>query len=114
MKSRLPEGFGKQKSMAEIVKEAQKMQEKMEQVKLEVKEKEFSAVAGGSAVEAVANGAKELVRVLIKPEVVSQDDVEMLQDLIVAAVNASLKKASEYYESRMNEVTGNLNIPGMN
>lgn len=114
MKSRLPEGFGKQKSMVEIVKEAQKMQEKMEQVKLEIKEKEFSAVAGGSAVEAVANGAKKLVRVLIKPEVVNQDDVEMLQDLIVAAVNASLKKASEYYESRMNEVTGNLNIPGMN
>lgn len=113
MKSRLPEGLSRPQSMNGIIKEAQKMQERMEEIKQEVCQIEFASTAGGGAVEAIANGSKQLVKIKIKPEVVDLADLEMLQDLIVVAVNNSLQKASEHYDNQINQITGGLNIPGL-
>ena len=105
--------FGGGGNMNNLMKQAQKLQKQMETMQSELKNKEFSATAGGGAVTVLVNGKKEIVDIKIKPEVVDPEDVEMLQDLILAACNEALKNAEQETASEMKKLTGGLNIPGM-
>ena len=96
-----------------LMKQMEEMQRKMERIQAELGEERIEATAGGGMVSAVANGLGELREVRIKPEVVDPDDVEMLQDLVTAAVNEALTRAQARREARMGEVTGGLNVPGL-
>ena len=94
-----------------MIKQAQKMQQEMMKAQEELEAKEYEASAGGGVVTAVVSGKREVVRVTIDPEAVDPDDVEMLQDLIVAAVNEGLRLAAEDAGSQMQKLTGGLNLP---
>lgn len=100
-------------NMNNMLKQAQKMQKQMEKVQAEIEEKEVEVTAGGGAITVKANGKKELLNIAIKPEVVDPDDVEMLEDLIVAAVNEAMRKAEELASKEMAKITGGMNIPGL-
>ena len=95
-------------NMNNLMKQAQRMQRQMEEGQKEMETKEFSAKAGGGAVEAVVSGKKELVRIQIAEDAVDPDDVEMLQDMIVAAVNEALKQADEASQELMGKMAGGL------
>ena len=94
-----------------MIKQAQKMQQEMMKAQEELEAKEYEASAGGGVVTAVVSGKREVVSVTIDPEAVDPDDVEMLQDLIVAAVNVGLLLAAEDAGSQMQKLTGGLNLP---
>lgn len=100
---------------SKMMKQAQKMQEKMMQIQEELATKTVEATSGGGMVTAVVNGRHELVALTIERDVVDPGDIEMLQDLIVAAVNEGVRKAQEMAQQEMGRVTGglNLNIPGL-
>ena len=98
-------------SMNNMIRQAQKMQQDMMKAQEELESKTYEAAAGGGVVSAAVSGKKELLRITIDPEAVDPDDVEMLQDLIVAAVNEALRKASEDAASQMSKLTGGLNLP---
>ena len=98
---------------AEVQQKIAQMQAAMNSAQEDVEARTFTASVGGGAVEAVASGKKELVSLSIKPEAVDPEDVEMLQDLVVSAVNEALRQADEAMESRMNSVTGGLNLGGL-
>ncbi len=98
-------------NMNNMIRQAQKMQQEMLKAQEELESKTYEAGAGGGVVTATVSGKKELVSVAIDPEAVDPDDVEMLQDLIVAAVNEALRKASEDAASQMSRLTGGLNLP---
>lgn len=100
-------------NMNNLMKQAQKLQKQMEDAQKELENKEFEASVGGGAVTVTVTGKKVLTKVSIKPEVVDEDDVEMLEDLVLAAVNEALKKAEDETNSSMGKLTGGLNIPGM-
>lgn len=113
MKARLPKGMGGGPSnMQGMIKQAQKMQEEMQRVQEELETKEYQVSAGGGAVEAVLSGKKELLSLTIKPEVVDPEDIEMLQDLIISAVNEGLRQVEETANEQMQKVTGGMNFPG--
>ncbi|MBD5529520.1 MAG: YbaB/EbfC family nucleoid-associated protein [Lachnospiraceae bacterium] len=95
-------------NMNNLMKQAQRMQRQMEEGQKELETKEFTASVGGGAVEATVSGKKEVLRVKLTQEVVDPDDIEMLQDLIVAAVNEALKQADEANEALMGKMTGGL------
>lgn len=99
--------------MADILKQAQKMQEKMQEVQDELGNVKVEGSAGGGMVTAVANARQELLEINIDDQVVDPDDVEMLEDLIVAAVNQAMEKAQEKAQEEMNKVTGGMlgNMP---
>lgn len=105
-------GFNR-KNMNKMMKQVQKMQKDMMKLQDELMEKTVEATAGGGVVKAVANGKKELVSIEFDPEVVDPDDVEMLADLIMAAVNEALQKAEDMVAKEMGKITGGMNIPGM-
>lgn len=109
MKARIPNQGGQ----ANMMKRLQQMQDEMQRVQQEVEEAEYSASAGGGAVDVTVNGSHQVLSVKIKPDVVDPEDVEMLEDLLVAAVNEAMRKADETMEREMGKVTGELNIPGM-
>lgn len=96
-----------------MIKQAQKMQQDMLKVQAEAEEKEYEASAGGGVVKATVNGKKELVSVTIDPAAVDPEDVEMLQDLIVAAVNEAIRKAETSMADSMSKLTGGLNLGGL-
>ena len=98
-------------NMNNMIRQAQKMQADMLKAQEELESKTYEAGAGGGVVTATVSGKKELVSVAIDPEAVDPDDVEMLQDLIVAAVNEALRKASDDASSQMSRLTGGLNLP---
>ncbi|MBQ9737318.1 MAG: YbaB/EbfC family nucleoid-associated protein [Clostridia bacterium] len=100
-------------NMNQMLKQAKKMQEQMLKMQEEMEEKTYEASSGGGAVTVKVNGKKELQSVVINPEVVDPDDVEMLQDLILAAVNEVMRKADESSADEMSKLTGGLNIPGL-
>ncbi|WP_346894418.1 YbaB/EbfC family nucleoid-associated protein [Clostridium sp. UBA7503] len=100
-------------NMNNLMKQAQKLQKQMEEAQKDLENKEFEASVGGGAITVRVSGKKELKDIIIKPEVVDPDDVEMLQDLVLTAVNEALKKAEEETNSSMGKLTGGLNIPGM-
>ena len=95
-------------NMSNLMKQAQRMQRQMEESQKELETKEFSATAGGGAVEVTVTGKKEIVSVKLSEEVVDPEDIEMLQDLIVAATNEALRKAEEENAAIMNKMTGGL------
>jgi DNA-binding YbaB/EbfC family protein len=100
--------------MGNMLKQAQKMQKDMEKAQEELKAKTVTATAGGGAVTVTVTGDKELASIVIKPEAVDPEDVELLQDLILAAVNEGLKKADEMAASEMGKITGGMGkIPGL-
>ena len=98
---------------AEMQQKIVQMQEAMAAAQEAVEAQTFSASAGGGVVEAKVSGKKEVVSILIKPEAVDPEDVEMLQDLVVSAVNEALRQAEEAMEAGMNGVTGGLNLGGL-
>lgn len=106
-------GRGGTPNMNNMMKQMQKMQKQIEDMQEKLEAEEVTAQAGGGAVEAVVTGKKELVRLTIDPDAVDPEDVEMLQDLIIAAVNEALRSAEEKAEREMSKVTGGLNIPGL-
>lgn len=100
-------------NMQKQMQAMQAMQRQMEQVQTDLEAREFTATAGGGAVEVKANGAREILEIQLSQDVVDPDDVEMLQDLVVAAVNEVLRQVDTVSEEEMSKVTGGLNIPGL-
>ena len=98
-------------NMQNMIRQAQKMQADMMKAQEELENKSYEASAGGGVVTAVVSGKKEVTSVTIDPEAVDPDDVEMLQDLIVAAVNEALRKANDDAASQMSKLTGGMNLP---
>lgn len=113
MKARIPnQGM----SQANMMKKIQQMQEDMNNLQAELEASEYSASAGGGAVEVVVTGSHQVQSIKLQPEVVDKDDIEMLEDLIIAATNEAMRKADETMEKEMGKVTGGLgglNIPGL-
>ena len=103
-----PGGMGMPGNMNNLVKQAQKMQRQMEEGQKELEAKEFSAKAGGGAVEVTVSGKKEVLKEQLSQEVVDPDDIEMLQDLIMAATNEALRMADEANNELMGKMTGGL------
>ncbi len=101
------------KGLGNIMKQAQQMQQKMARVQEELAERTIEATAGGGMVTAVANGKQQLISLKIEKEVVDPEDVEMLQDLVQAAVNEAMKKSQEMVQEEMGKITGGFNMPGM-
>ena len=99
--------------MQGMLQKVQKMQAEMQKVQAELQARTFESTAGGGAVKVTVTGKKELTGVVIDPQVVDPEDVEMLQDLILAAVNEALHQVDTVTEAEMNKVTGGLKIPGM-
>ena len=99
-------------NMNQILKQAQKMQDNMQKMQQELEAKEFEVSVGGGAVTVKVNG-KEVLDVTMKPEVVDPDDIEMLQDLVISAVNEALRKVDDAQSSQMSKMTGGMNIPGL-
>ncbi len=99
-------------NMNNMIKQAQKMQKDMMKVQEELEQRQIETSAGGGAVTVVVTGKKELVSINIKPEVVDPEDVEMLEDLILAAVNEAIRKAEEMVSGEMSKLTGGLGLPG--
>ena len=97
-------------NMQQLMRQAQKMQQDMQKKQAELNEATFTAQAGGGMVTVTVYGTKELKSIELKPEIVDPDDVEMLQDLIVAGVNAAIKEASETVEREMGKLTGGMNL----
>jgi DNA-binding YbaB/EbfC family protein len=102
------------KGLGDMMKQVQKMQAKMEEMQAELEDERIEGTAGGGMVKVVANGKQEIIEVKIEKEVVDPDDVEMLEDLIVAAVNQAQEKAKELAAEKMSGLTGGLKIPGLN
>lgn len=110
MKARIPNQGGGQ---AQMMKRIQQMQEDMARVQKECEEAEYKASAGGGAIDVTVNGSHQVVAVKIQPDVVDPEDVEMLEDLLVAAVNEAMRKADETMEREIGKITGGMNIPGL-
>ncbi|MDD3361244.1 MAG: YbaB/EbfC family nucleoid-associated protein [Hespellia sp.] len=106
-----PGGGGMPGNMQNLMKQAQKMQRQMEEQQKEMETKEFTATAGGNAVEVTVSGTREVLKVKLQEEVVDPEDIEMLEDLIVAATNEALRKVEEESTSAMSKLTGGM--PGM-
>ncbi len=114
MKARLPQGMGGgPQNMQAMLKQAQKMQENIEKKQAELEEKEYVVSSGGGMVEVTMNGKHEVKAIGINPEVVDPEDVEMLEDMLVAALNEAVRQISEESERELSSVTGGLNIPGL-
>ena len=104
-------GGGGGANMQKQLQQMQAMQRKMEQVQGEIDEMEATATSGGGAVSVTVSGAKEIKSIEIKPDVVDPDDIEMLQDLIMTAVNEALRQMDEISQSEMNKLTGGFGLP---
>ena len=100
-------------SMQKPLQQMQAMQKRMEALQAEIEEKEMTTTAGGGAVTVTVNGKKEITKLELKPEIVDPDDIEMLQDLIMVAVNEGIRQIEEMANSEMGKLTGGLNIPGL-
>ncbi len=101
------------RGMGNMLKQAQKLQEKMLKLQEEMSEKTVEASSGGGMVRATANGRQQITALAIEKEVVDPEDVEMLQDLIIAAVNDALSRSQEMMSAEMSKLTGGMNIPGL-
>ena len=100
-------------NMQGMMKQMQKMQKDLENTQKMLDEEEVSATSGGGAVEVTVNGKKEVLSIKLNPEVVDPDDIEMLQDLIITAINEANRKAQEKHDSEINKITAGINIPGL-
>lgn len=114
MKARLPQGYGGgSNNLQALARQAQKMQDDMAAATEELNAKEYTATAGGNAVKVTVTGELEVKSIEIEPEVVDPDDVEMLSDLIMAAVNEALRSANKDKEETMEKISGGLNLGSM-
>lgn len=115
MKARLPQGYQNKGmgNMNNMVRQAQKMQEDIQVVQERLEQTEYTETAGGGIVELTMTGGRELKSIKINPEIVDKDDIESLQDVIIAGVNAILKKIDEEGAKEMEKVTGGMNFPGL-
>ena len=115
MKARLPKGYGggAPNNVNALARQAQKMQEEMERISDELEVKEYTASAGGNAVTVTVLGSNEVKSIEIKPEVVDPEDIEMLSDMIMAAVNEALRLVNADKEERLGAVTGGMTLPGI-
>ena len=95
-------------NMNQLMKQAQKMQKQMEEAQAELEASEYTATAGGGAVEVTISGSKEITKIKLDPEVVDPDDIEMLEDLVMAAVNEAIRKMEEMSTQKMSKITGGL------
>ena len=100
-------------NMQQLARQAQKLQQQMTKMQEELDAREFEATSGGGMVTAKVNGKRELLAISIKPEAVDPDDVEMLEDMVMAAVNEALRTAAETVEREMGKLTGGMNMPGL-
>mgnify|MGYP000024308501 CR=1 FL=1 len=112
MKARLPKGYGRPDPNA-MMRQVQKMQDEIRAKQEELEAKEYTGTASGEMVTVTMTGKHEITAVKIKPEAVDPDDIEMLEDLVAAAVNATVKQVDETAEAEMGKLTGGLNIPGL-
>ena len=101
------------KGMGKMMKQAKQLQTKMMKMQEELAGRTVEATAGGGMIKVVANGKQQVVSITIEQEVVDPDDVEMLQDLVLAAVNDALNRSQEMVSGEMSKLTGGMNIPGM-
>jgi DNA-binding YbaB/EbfC family protein len=101
------------KGMGKMMKQAQQLQARMMKMQEELAERTVDGTAGGGMIKAVANGKQQIVSITIEEEVVDPEDVEMLQDLVVAAVNDALNRSQEMVSGEMSKLTGGMNIPGL-
>ena len=101
------------KGLGNIMKQAQQMQAKIARIQQELETREVEASAGGGMVTARANGKQQILELNIEKDVVDPEDIEMLQDLVLAAVNEAIKKSQDMVQSEMGKVTGGMNLPGM-
>ena len=114
MKVRLPQNHGGgMNNLQQLAKQAQETQAKMEQASAELDAKEYSATSGGEAVKVVINGKLEIKEIKIKPEAADPEEVDVLSDMIIAAVNEAIKKANNEKETVMQNISGQMNIPGL-
>ena len=111
MKARMPAGFGRP-DMNALMRQAQKMQEDMKAKQAELEAAEYTGSASGEMVTVKMNGKHEVLSITIKPEAVDPEDVEMLQDLIISAVNEALRQAEEAMDGKMNALTSGLGLSG--
>ena len=100
-------------NMQQLARQAQKLQQQMTKMQEELEAREYEVTSGGGMVTAKVNGKKELLELTIKPEAVDPDDVELLQDMVLAAVNEAIKQADETVEREMGKLTGGLGMPGL-
>jgi len=115
MKARLPKnmGAGANQNMNAMVRQAQKMQDEIVELQNEIEEREYTATAGGGAVEVVLSGKKTIKSLTLKPEIVDKDDIEMLQDLVISAVNEAINNIEQTTEEEMSKITGGVSLPGL-
>ena len=114
MKARLPQGMGKgMGNQKDMLRQVQKMQQEMEAMQEELESREYDIAAGGGVCQIKINGKKEILSIELDPDIVDADDIETLQDILVAGVNEAIKRVEEASGSEMSKITGNLNIPGL-
>ena len=114
MKARIPKGMGGgPQNMNAMIKQAQKMQEDMENLQAELDEREYDISAGGGMVNLKINGKREIVAIDIKPEIVDPDDIETLSDILIAAINEGIKRVDDTNNAEMSKITGNMGMPGL-
>ena len=114
MKARLPQGMGGgPQNMNAMLKQAQKMQEDMNAMQEELEAKEYDISAGGGMVKLTITGKKEVKSITVAPEIVDPDDIETLEDILIAAINEAIKTVEEKAAQEMSKITGSLNIPGL-
>ena len=114
MKARIPKNMGGgAQNMNSMIKQAQKMQDQITELQEDIEARDFSATAGGGAVEVVLTGKKTIKSLTLKPEVVDPEDIEMLQDLIISAVNEAVKQIEDTSEKEMAPITGGISFPGL-
>lgn len=114
MKARLPkQNQGGAQNMNAMIRQAQKMQDEISELQEEIEAREFSATAGGGAVQVVVTGKKSIKSLTIQPEVVDPEDIEMLQDLVISAINEAINNVEEITETEMSKITGGVSLPGL-
>ena len=114
MKARIPKNMGGgAQNMNSMIKQAQKMQDQITELQEDIEARDFSVTAGGGAVEVVLTGKKTIKSLTLKPEVVDPEDIEMLQDLIISAVNEAVNNIESTTEAEMSQITGGVSLPGL-
>ena len=113
MRANIPKGMGGAQNMQAMLRQAQKMQEDVQQLQEELDEREYNVSAGGGAVGIKINGKRRILSIDIKPEIVDPDDIETLSDILVAAVNEAITRVDDTNAAEMAKVTGSMNIPGL-
>lgn len=114
MKARLPkQNMGGAQNMNAMIRQAQKMQDEITVLQEEIENREFSATSGGGAVEVVVTGKKTVKSLTIQKEVVDPEDVEMLQDLVISAINEAINQVETTTETEMSKITGGVSLPGL-